>query len=182
VQGVALTAAERQRRRRARIAAQRPTPIATPAEDRFTRQDAWDDACDTLQLMLEDYRTWRATTPTPADALAIHHLPRLAAQALTLAMVTFPAYFGDEWHFPDDAPLPKEGTALDARTLREQLFSAEPAADADPFPRTPEEDARGLAWWNRIPPDSRETWLRLARSAEPLDVWYLFHAQLAKLG
>jgi hypothetical protein len=97
-------------------------------------------------------------------------------------MVTFPPYFGDEWHCPDDAPLPKAGTGVDTRTLREQLFSAAPAEDADRFPRTPEEDARGLAWWARIPPDSRETWLRLARSAAPLDVWYLFHDQLSRIG
>jgi hypothetical protein len=177
---VALTAAERQQRRRDKIAALKPPP-APAAADRLTRQEAWDEACDTLQEMLEHYRVWLALTPAPAGSLRSLDLPRLAAQALTLGLVAFPPYFADDWHRPDDPPPSTAGTGLDPRSLREQLFAADPTPDPDRFPRTAAEDSRALAWWSRIPEDARSTWLRLARSADPLDVWYLFRDQLSRL-
>jgi hypothetical protein len=172
---VALTAAERQQRRRDKLAAERPAPDQmAPIEDRYTRQEAWDDACDTLQMLIEDYRTWRATTPAPAAALRVQDLPRLAAQTLTLAMISFPHPFGQDWHFPEAPPLSKAGTGIDNRTLREQLFAADAAEpDRDNFPRSAEDDATAKAWWARLPPDARATWKNVARASDPLDVWYI---------
>jgi hypothetical protein len=175
-----MTAAERQQRRRDKLAALKPVPEQPPPA-RDTREDAWDEACDTLQLMLEDYRVWLARTPAPATALHAADLPRLAAQVMTLAMTTFPSYFGDEWHDPDAAPLSREGTGLDNRTLRQQLFAVDTVRDPDNFQRTPDEDANALAWWSRLPIDSRASWQRLARSTDPLDVWYTFHEQLNRI-
>jgi hypothetical protein len=54
----ALTAAERQQRRRDKLAAERPArdnAILSPIETRQTRQEAWDEACDRLDHLLETY-------------------------------------------------------------------------------------------------------------------------------
>jgi hypothetical protein len=183
---MAMTPAERQQRRRDKLAALRPAEdeaaIASPLEDRYTRQEAWDDACETIQAMLEAYRVWRATTPAPAAAEPrLLDLHRLAALALTLAMVGFPDAFALDWHFPEDEPS-TAGAGLDPRTLREQLFSADPASlDPDNFPRTEEDNARALDWWSRIPPEARTTWQRAARSEDPLDVWYVCQQQLRRI-
>lgn len=178
---MAMTPAERQRRRRAKLAAMRPaeTVLTSPLEDRSTRQEAWDEATETLQDLLEGYRIWRALTPAPAGAEPrLLDLHRLAALSLTLAMVSFPLAFAEEWHFPDDPPPPKDGTGLDPRSLRGQLLAVDPAAlDPDNFPRTLEDDTRALEWWSRIPLDARSTWQRMARSDDPLDVWYIVKKQ-----
>ena len=188
---MALTPAERQQRRRAKLAALRPPiqradDLAAPMPGmatRQTRQEAWDEATETLQRLIEDHRTWRALNSVPVGSLRILDLPALAAQALTLAMIQFPDEFGTDWYFPDDEPLPKEGTGLDPRTLREQLFSGDPAMpDPDNFPRSDEQDAAGQAWWSRIPLDARSTWLRTVHSTDPLDVWYALRHLLKTAG
>jgi hypothetical protein len=180
---MAMTPAERQRRRRARLAAlredQAPT-ITLPLAERLTRQEAWDEACETIQDLLETYRVWRATTPAPIGTEPrLLDLHRLAALALSLAVLSFPDAFGAEWHFPDDPTPSKEGTGLDQRSLRQQLFAVDPPSlDPDNFPRTAEDDARALDWWNRLPPDARSTWQNAARAKDPLDVWYILRGGL----
>jgi hypothetical protein len=175
---MAMTPAERQRRRRARLAALRTPPdeavITYPLADHYTRQEAWDDACETLQVLLETYRVWRATTPAPRDAEPrLLDLHRLASLALTLTLVEFPLMFGQDWHFPDAPPPAKDGIGLDPRSLRQQLFAAEISTDPDRFPRTPEDDKRAREWWDRLPPEARPTWQNAARAEDPLDVWYV---------
>jgi hypothetical protein len=74
----ALTPAERQQRRRDKLAAARPpqaADIASPIETRLTRQEAWDKACDQLDNLLETYRAWRLHTPAPGDASAAPRCP-----------------------------------------------------------------------------------------------------------
>jgi len=184
---MAMTPAERQRRRRARLAALREADkqnqapaITQPLGERLTRQEAWDEACETIQDLLETYRVWRATTPAPSGAEPrLLDLHRLAGVALSLAMLRFPDAFGAEWHFPDEPTPSKDGTGLDPRALREQLFAADPPSlDPDNFPRTAEDDARALDWWNRLPPDARSTWQNAAQAEDPCDVWYIVRGRL----
>jgi hypothetical protein len=187
---MAMTPAERQRRRRARLAAvrdaeeqaQAPT-ITLPLAERLTRQEAWDEACETIQVMLETYRVWRATTPAPLAAEPrLLDLHRLAGVALSLAVLSFPDAFGAEWHFPDEPTPSKDGTGLDRRSLREQLFAADPPSlDPDNFPRTAEDDVRALDWWNRLPPDARSTWQNAVRAEDPRDVWYVVRGRLGAI-
>lgn len=178
-----LTDAERQRRRRAKVAAARPQPpdepaFAFPIETRLTRQETWDAGCQTLQRLIEGYRIFRANQAAPAAALRAADLPALTALVQTLAVTSFPHHYGQEWDLPGVAEVENTNPDLDARSLRQQFFSGASTPDPDPRPRTPEEDARGLEWWHRIPPDARPIWMEMADSADPLDIWYILHKQL----
>ena len=176
-----MTPAERQQRRRDKLAALRPPAgptLADPLETRKTRQETWDSACETLQIMLETYRHWRALTPAPAAALRPVDLPRLSAQALTLALVSFPDPFAQDWDWPIE---PAPAGRLDPRTLIEQLVSDQPGTDVDAFPRTAEDDAAGRAWWQRIPEDARSTWISMARSADPADIWHIVRRRMTSI-
>ncbi len=99
----ALTPAERQQRRRDKLAAAHPPradAIRSPIETRMTRQEAWDEACDRLASLLETYRAWKLVTPTAAEDLSTAALPGLASQVLTLSLTTLALDWGSGWYLP----------------------------------------------------------------------------------
>jgi hypothetical protein len=180
---MALTPAERQARRRAKIAAELAAqhPGQTIVRDgRESHQQAWDAACEELEHQLELYRAYLALHPVQAKALRPLDLPRLAAMTLTLSLIQFATSFGDDVYLSSRPLADPAITGLDPHTLRQRLLADDPPPEPDRFPRTPADDASALAWWSRIPPDAQASWLSLARSTDPLDVWYMFIRNAAK--
>ncbi len=183
---MALTPAERQQRRRNKLAALRPPDapeLLHPLADRQTRQEAWDDACETLEDLLETYRRWRLSTPTPHDALSSAALPSLAGLIQALTMVSLPAPFAGSWHLPGlDTHEAEQLAAVPGRTLRERFFGADPTPEPDEPRRTPEQDEKARAWWARLPEAAQETWRGAAHCTEPEDVFHVLHRVLKSIG
>ena len=176
---MAMTPAQRQQRRRDKLAAARPpkaSQVPAPIETRKTRQEAWDTACEQLDHLLETYRAWKLHTAAPGDSLSTAALPGLASQVLNLSLTTFPPGFGQEWYFaPGEDPIPAEDRPpLPSRSLRELALGAQRAAeDPDEPRRTAEQDAAARAWWGRLNPDQRANWQAMANCAEPEDVYHV---------
>ena len=178
----ALTPAQRQQRRRDKLAAARPPKaddIPSPIETRLTRQETWDTACEQIDHLLETYRAWKLQTATSGDALSTAALPGLANQILTLTLTTFPPAFGQEWYFaPDEDPTPAATRPpLPARSLRELALGAQRTAEDPAEPRrTAAQDDAARAWWDRLNPDQQANWRAMASCAEPEDVYHVMRA------
>jgi len=178
----ALTPAQRQQRRRDKLAAARPPPagdIPSPIETRLTRQEAWDTACEQLDHLLETYRAWKLRTAAPDDALSTAALPGLANQVLALTLTTFPPDFAQQWYFaPGEDPVPAaDRPPLPARSLRELALGAQRTAEDPAEPsRTAAQDAAARAWWDRLNPDQRANWQAMANCAGPEDVYHVMRA------
>jgi hypothetical protein len=179
---MAMTPAQRQQRRRDKLAAARPpkaSPVPSPLETRQTRQEAWDTACERLDHLLETYRAWKLHTAAPGEALSTAALPGLASQVLALTLTTFPPDFAQEWYFaPGEDPVAAEDRPpLPLRSLRELALGAQRAAeDPDEPRRTAGQDAAARAWWERLNPDQRANWQAMANCAEPEDVYHVMRA------
>jgi hypothetical protein len=177
----ALTPAERQQRRRDKLAAARPPredAILSPIETRMTRQEAWDEACDRLNTILETYRAWKLVNPTPAGDLSAAALPGLASQVLTLTLTTLALDWGCEWYFPPDQDPVADRPPMPARSLRELALGA-PRLNEENEPRsTPEQDARARAWWTGMKADQRGNWQRMANCTEPEDVYHVLREMI----
>jgi hypothetical protein len=174
----ALTPAERQQRRRDKLAAARPPAgdvITSPIETRMTRQEAWDEACDRLDHLLETYRAWKLANRTPADELSAAALPGLASQILTLTLTTLALDFGREWYFaPGQDPVAAaDRPPMPARSLRELVLGAPRLGEENEPGRTPEQDAAARAWWAGMEPHQQANWRAMANCAEPEDVYHL---------
>jgi len=182
----ALTAAERQQRRRDKLAAERPArddAITSPIETRQTRQEAWDEACDRLDHLLETYRAWKRISRTPEGELSTAALPGLAAQLLALTLTTLALDWGREWYFPPgtDPIAAVDRPPLPAPSLRALVFGAQRTEDPAEPRRSPAQDEAARAWWGRLDPDQRATWQRMANCGEPEDVYHVMCDVLAAI-
>jgi hypothetical protein len=177
----ALTPAERQQRRRDKLAAERPPradDIPSPIETRMTRQEAWDEACDRLDTILETYRAWKLVTPTAAEDLSTAALPGLASQVLSLTLTTLAIDWGREWYFPPGQDPAAGRPPMPARSLRELALGA-PRLNEENEPRSsPEQDARARAWWAEMNPGQRGNWQRMANCIEPEDVYHVLREMI----
>jgi len=178
----ALTPAQRQQRRRDKLAAARPAQadaIPSPIETRLTRQETWDTACEQLDHLLETYRAWKLQTAASGDALSTAALPGLANQILTLTLTTFPPAFGQEWYFApgEDPTAAAARPPMLARSLRELALGAQRTAEDPAEPRrTAAQDAAARAWWDRLNPDQQANWRAMASCAEPEDVYHVMRS------
>jgi len=183
----ALTPAQRQQRRRDKLAAARPPQaggILSPIETRLTRQETWDTACERLDHLLETYRAWKLQAAAPGDALSTAALPGLASQVLTLTLTTFPSDFGQEWYFaPGEDPVPAaERPPLPTRSLRELALGAQRTAEDPAEPRrTAAQDEAARVWWDRMNPDQRTNWQAMANCAEPEDVYHVMRTVIQSI-
>lgn len=182
----ALTPAERQQRRRDKLAAERPPKadnIPSPVETRLTRQEAWDTACDTLSEILESYRAWKLATPTPAEDLGAAALPGLASHILTLTLTTLGLDFGREWFFGlgNDALVRAVQPPTPTRSLRDLALGAPRLAEENEPARTAEQDAGARAWWAELNASQRFNWQSIANAIEPEDVYHVMRRAIDQM-
>jgi len=186
----ALTPAQRQQRRRDKLAAERPArrparehDTGPPAATRQSRQEAWDTACDTLSELLESYRAWKLVTPTPAEDLGNAALPGLAGHVLTLTLTTLGLDFGREWFFGlgNDAVVRAVQPPTPTRSLRDLALGAPRLAEENEPARTAEQDAGARAWWAELNASQRFNWQRIANAVAPEDVYHVMRDAIDRM-